>query len=57
MENMFNYIVDNWTTLSPIVIGAAWFIVRLTPTEKDNDFLKWLLELIPNFKKGGGKHK
>lgn len=36
-------------------------IINLTPTEKDNKIFGWLDNifngLIPNYKKGGGKHK
>ncbi len=36
-------------------------IINLTPTEKDNKIFGWLDNIfnviIPNYKKGGGKHK
>lgn len=50
----------NWVEAVTILLVVAEFIVRLTPTEKDNSIfnkIKNLLDLIlPNYAKGGKKH-
>ena len=56
-----NFIIENWVILLPAVLGLAEVIVRLTPTTKDDSILEWIWKLVnlilPNNKKGGGKHK
>ena len=43
------------------LLGFIDLVARLTPTEKDNSIVNFLLTLfnaiIPNFKKGGGSFK
>jgi hypothetical protein len=58
---MFDFLIENWV---PLLIGLMAFlkvIVNLTPSEKDNKIFEWLDKLInliiPNLKKGGGKHE
>jgi len=58
---MIDFLIENWV---PLLIGFMAFlkvIVNLTPSEKDNKIFEWLDKLInliiPNLKKGGGKHE
>lgn len=57
---MIELLKSNWIELLTALMGLIAVIVRLTPTEKDNDifnFVKKILDFIlPNFKKGGGTH-
>lgn len=59
-ESVLDYAKRNWQWLATVLILIAEFIVRLTPTEKDNTILSRFLgligTLIPNLKKGGGTH-
>ena len=56
LEYVGNLIANYWA----IVVPVLWMIVRLTPTEKDNDILakviKWINWAVPNKKKDGGTH-
>ena len=54
--NWFDFMVDNWVSISTILL---YIVYRLVPT-KQADFIKavidWLWNIIPDNKKGGGKH-
>jgi hypothetical protein len=55
----------DWKELALLVFGVLEAVFRLTPTDNDNSlwnrvsgFLKYILDyMIPNRKRGGGKHK
>jgi hypothetical protein len=58
-----NWLIQHYTDLIAILVGlvaVGEIVVKLTPTEKDNAFLvrvvSALSAIIPNFRKGGGKH-
>lgn len=51
-----DFLLSNAEYLLPIV---AWILYRFIPTAKADlilKFIKWVIELIPDKKKGGGKH-
>ena len=52
-----DFIIEHWPSISAI-LGAI--LLRLIPTEKNYDIISKILKLldlvIPNLKKGGGKH-
>ena len=56
-----NFFSDNWGALLMGILGFIDLIARLTPTEKDNSIVNFLLSffnaIIPNFRKGGGSFK
>jgi hypothetical protein len=56
-----NFFSENWGALILGLLGFFDLIARLTPTEKDNSIVNFLLSLfntiIPNFKKGGGSFR
>jgi len=56
-----NFFSDNWGALLMGILGFIDLVARLTPTEKDNSIVNFLMTLfnaiIPNFKKGGGSFK
>ena len=56
-----NFFSDNWGALLMGILGFIDLVARLTPSEKDNSIVNFLLTLfnaiIPNFKKGGGSFK
>ena len=59
---MENLVADlNWTEIIALLILIGEAIVSITPSEKDNSILlkikKVLNFVIPNLKKGGGKHE
>jgi hypothetical protein len=60
-ESASNFFLDNWGALLLGIFGFIDLVVRLTPTEKDNSIVNFLMTLfnaiIPNFKKGGGSFK
>ena len=60
-ETTSNFLLDNWGALILGLLGFIDLVARLTPTEKDNSIVNFLLSLfnaiIPNFKKGGGSFK
>ena len=60
-ETTSNFFSDNWGTLVMGILGFIDLVTRLTPTEKDNSIVNFLMTLfnaiIPNFKKGGGSFK
>jgi hypothetical protein len=60
-ESASNFFFDNWGVLLMGILGFIDLVARLTPTEKDNSIVNFLLTLfnaiIPNFKKGGGSFK
>jgi len=60
-ESTGNFFSDNWGALLMGILGFIDLIARLTPTEKDNSIVNFLMSLfnaiIPNLKKGGGSFK
>ena len=60
-ESASNFFSDNWGALLMGILGFIDLVARLTPTEKDNSIVNFLLTLfnaiIPNFRKGGGSFK
>ena len=60
-ETTGNFFSDNWGALVMGILGFVDLVARLTPTEKDNSIVNFLMTLfnaiIPNFKKGGGSFK
>lgn len=60
-RTLWEIIKENWWALILGLIGFIEVIVTITPTEKDNTWLKWLKNIvqgiIPNKKSGGGKHE
>ena len=56
-----NFFSDNWGALVMGILGFVDLVARLTPSEKDNSIVNFLMTLfnaiIPNFKKGGGSFK
>lgn len=59
-ESLADFAKRNWKWLAAVLILLLEFIVRLTPTEKDNAILSRFLgilgTIVPNLKKGGGTH-
>lgn len=59
-ESLIDYLKRNWQWTLGVLIILLEFIVRLTPTEKDNTILSRLLVFVgmifPNKMKGGGTH-
>ena len=55
------FITNNWYWLLPLVIAIAEVIVNLTPTEKDNSILNFIVKVLdkalPNKTKDGKKFK
>ena len=55
------FITNNWYWLVPLVIAIAEVIVNLTPTEKDNSILNFIVKILdkvlPNKTKDGKKFK
>ncbi len=60
-ETSGNFFLDNWGSLLIGMLGFIDLIARLTPSEKDNSIVNFLMSLfntlIPNLKKGGGSFK
>jgi hypothetical protein len=56
-----NFLLDNWGALLMGLLGFVDLVARLTPSEKDNSIVNFLMTLfntiIPNLKKGGGSFK
>lgn len=54
-----NFFTRNWGALMMGLLGFADLVTRLTPTEKDNSIVNFLVSVlnavIPNLKKGGGR--
>jgi len=56
---MQEFLMANWGVIFAFLVPVAWALVRLTPTKWDDRILKVIIkviELIPDNKKGGGKH-
>jgi hypothetical protein len=52
LAGVIAYISANWADIVAIylqVIGAASIIVRLTPTLKDDDVLKWIMRFLGKY--------
>jgi len=60
-ESTGNFFSDNWGALLMGILGFIDLVARLTPTEKDNSIVNFLLTLfnaiIPNLRKGGGSFR
>ena len=60
MKEILDFILDNWETGLGISTLLVTLILRLIPTEKNHDLIlkifKILDAVIPNVRKGGGKH-
>ncbi len=60
-ETAGNFFSENWGTLILGLLGFFDLVARLTPTEKDNSIVNFLMSLfnaiIPNLKKGGGSFR
>lgn len=60
-ETAKNFLTDNWGAMLLGLLGFFDLVARLTPTEKDNSIVNFLLTvfnaIIPNFRKGGGSFK
>jgi hypothetical protein len=58
--NLITFLKERWQDILLWFIPLLWFIVRLTPTKKDDDFVKiilsWLDAVVPNRKAAGGVH-
>ena len=58
---MLKIILENWKEVIAGFLAFAEILVRLTPTEKDDSILNFLVKIfsfiVPNKKKGGGLHK
>ncbi len=56
-----NFLTDHWGALLLGLLGFFDLVARLTPTEKDNSIVNFLLTIfnaiIPNMKKGGGSFR
>jgi len=57
---MVEFLKANWVELLLGILAFAEIVTRLTPSEKDNTVLGWIKSilnaLLPNRKKGGGRH-
>lgn len=57
---MIEFIKNYWHPLTEGVIALTWVIVRLTPTNKDNNVFRIVVNILsvvfPNNRKGGGVH-
>lgn len=54
--NWVDAIIELWIPITTII---AWFLYRLIPTKRADiimTVINWLVTLIPDNKKGGGKH-
>ncbi|MDP3645458.1 MAG: hypothetical protein Q8S54_20020 [Bacteroidota bacterium] len=60
-EDSGSFFSDNWGALLMGLFGFIDLVARLTPSEKDNSIVNFLMTLfnaiIPNFRKGGGSFK
>jgi len=60
-DSPWKYFLDNWGTWLLGIMGCAELIARITPTQKDNSIVNFLMSvfnaLVPNLKKGGGSFK
>ncbi|MFY9150854.1 MAG: hypothetical protein WAO52_02480 [Prolixibacteraceae bacterium] len=60
-ESSGNFLLDNWGAILISLLGFVDLIARLTPSEKDNSIVNFLMSLfntlIPNLKKGGGSFR
>jgi hypothetical protein len=58
---MIDFIFSNWLELLIGLMAFVKIITNLTPTEDDNKVFSYLDNIfnaiIPNYKKGGGKHE
>lgn len=57
MQEIFDFIKQHWVALFSGLFGLIWVIVRLTPSEKDDQILKFLQNLFNFFIPDRKKHK
>lgn len=59
LKRLWALIVGNKGAALAAFLALAEIVVRLTPTEKDNNLLRllqsWLDKIVPNYRKGGGQ--
>jgi hypothetical protein len=60
-ETSGNFFSNNWGAMLMGILGFVDLVARLTPSEKDNSIVNFLMSLfnavIPNLKKGGGSFR
>ena len=60
LDGILNVIGENWGGTILTVISGLYLVAQLTPTQKDNEVIriveKYVLWLLPDLKKGGGRH-
>lgn len=52
ISSLIAYVQAHWTDIIQIylqIIGAASIIVKLTPTLKDDDALKWVIKFLGKY--------
>ncbi len=49
MQEIFDFIKQHWAALSAGLFGLIWVIVRLTPSEKDDQILRFIQNLFNFF--------
>jgi hypothetical protein len=49
MREIFDFIKEHWGALSTGAFGLVWAIVRLTPSEKDDKILAFIIKLLNFF--------
>jgi hypothetical protein len=61
---MKQFLIDNWYCILMGCMLLAWWIARLTPSAKDDKVVRTVIKiilkaltLVPDVKKGGGRHK
>jgi hypothetical protein len=60
LQRLWAWLKSNWLMALFALLGIIEIIVHLTPTERDNAWFKWLMEMIdrilPNRRAPGGVH-
>jgi hypothetical protein len=52
MDNIVKWVVENWDNVIQVIlqiVGLASVIVKITPTLKDDDFLKTAIKFIGKY--------
>ena len=61
MDQIFDFLKDNYSAIIWGLIGFVWIIVRLTPTKKDDRILQFIVTIlnfiIPDRKKKSPKSR